>query len=105
MRSMRERCMSVLAGTTAFFVAGWSPAADPPPDGSADPATGFTLSSPAFAQGAWIPQQYAKEGKDLSPPLRWTDPPEGTKSLVLVCEDPDAPRGTWCVRRSRTWSV
>src|SRR5262249_51462493 len=33
--------------------------------------------------------------KDVSPPLEWAKPPDGTKSLVLICDDPDAPRKTW----------
>jgi Raf kinase inhibitor-like YbhB/YbcL family protein len=53
------------------------------------------VTSPAFTQGAAIPRQYTGDGADTSPPLRWTDPPAGAKSLALVCEDPDAPRGTW----------
>ncbi len=28
-------------------------------------------------------------------PLRWADPPQGTKTFALICDDPDAPRGTW----------
>jgi Raf kinase inhibitor-like YbhB/YbcL family protein len=53
------------------------------------------LSSPAFAEGATIPTQFTGDGADKSPPLRWGDPPQGTKAFALVCEDPDAPRGTW----------
>jgi Raf kinase inhibitor-like YbhB/YbcL family protein len=53
------------------------------------------LSSPAFQEGGTVPRQYTGDGKNVSPPLRWTDPPVGTKSFVLICDDPDAPRGTW----------
>jgi len=42
-----------------------------------------------------IPVKYTCDGPDLSPPLQWTIPPEGTKSLALICDDPDAPAGTW----------
>ncbi len=55
----------------------------------------FTLTSPAFASGDRIPKQYTGEGADASPPLEWTDPPEGAGSLALICDDPDAPVGTW----------
>jgi Raf kinase inhibitor-like YbhB/YbcL family protein len=55
----------------------------------------FELSSPAFGAGADIPKQYTGDGKDVSPPLRWAEPPQGTKSFALICDDPDAPRGTW----------
>ncbi len=51
----------------------------------------FELSSPAFADGDEIPIRYTCEGDDVSPPLRWTDPPEGTKSFALIVDDPDAP--------------
>ncbi len=54
----------------------------------------FTLTSPAFAGGAPIPEQYKGRlfGQDLSPELAWTAPPVATEELVLVVEDPDAPR-------------
>jgi Raf kinase inhibitor-like YbhB/YbcL family protein len=53
------------------------------------------LSSTAFPQGATIPKQYTGDGADQSPPLAWTDPPAGSQCLALICDDPDAPRGTW----------
>jgi Raf kinase inhibitor-like YbhB/YbcL family protein len=51
----------------------------------------FTLHSPAFADGQTIPIQYTCQGQDVSPPLAWTGIPEGTRSLVLIVDDPDAP--------------
>ena len=59
----------------------------------AEPA--LKVSSSAFEPGAYIPKQYTGDGPDVSPPLRWTDPPEGTKCFALICDDPDAPSGTW----------
>lgn len=53
------------------------------------------LFSSAFGNFEIIPIQYTGEGDDISPPLRWQDAPIGTRSLALICEDPDAPRGTW----------
>ena len=53
------------------------------------------LSSTAFAEGQTIPAEHTGDGKDTSPSLKWSDPPAQTKSLALVCDDPDAPRGTW----------
>lgn len=53
------------------------------------------LSSPAFAEGATIPKQHTGDGADTSPALSWSEPPAGTKSLALICDDPDAPVGTW----------
>jgi len=53
------------------------------------------LTSSAFAEGAMIPAKYSCDGQDISPPLAWTDLPDGAKSLALICDDPDAPVGTW----------
>jgi Raf kinase inhibitor-like YbhB/YbcL family protein len=49
------------------------------------------ISSTAFAPGSAIPARHSCEGNDVSPPLRWTGIPAGTKSLVLIVDDPDAP--------------
>ncbi len=51
----------------------------------------MTLKSPAFAQGAEIPSQYTCQGRDIAPQLQWDGIPEGTRSLVLIVDDPDAP--------------
>jgi Raf kinase inhibitor-like YbhB/YbcL family protein len=53
------------------------------------------LTSTAFQKGETIPKQYTSDGVDQSPPLQWSEPPSGIKSLALICDDPDAPRGTW----------
>jgi len=53
------------------------------------------LTSSAFKEGAMIPAQYTCDGKDISPPLNWSAVPEGTQSFALICDDPDAPIGTW----------
>ena len=49
------------------------------------------ITSSAFAEGQQIPKKYTGEGQDVSPPLAWSDLPAGTKELVLICDDPDAP--------------
>ena len=54
-------------------------------------AMALTLTSPAFKQGGKIPSSYTCEGDDVSPPLVFEGVPEGTKSLALVIDDPDAP--------------
>jgi Raf kinase inhibitor-like YbhB/YbcL family protein len=53
------------------------------------------ISSSAFKFGEEIPKKYACDDIDISPPLTWSGAPEGTKSFVLICDDPDAPVGTW----------
>ncbi len=55
----------------------------------------FTLTSPAFSEGARIPDRYTCTAEDLSPPLTWSGAPSGTQSFALVVEDPDAPGGTF----------
>ena len=59
------------------------------------PTSGLVVSSAAFPEGAPVPVRHTCDGEDLSPPLRWTGVPVGTRSFALVCDDPDAPRGTW----------
>jgi Raf kinase inhibitor-like YbhB/YbcL family protein len=56
---------------------------------------GFALQSGVFDHGGPIPRRHSCEGEDLSPPLSWSGPPEGTRSLALVVDDPDAPAGTF----------
>ncbi len=63
--------------------------------GTEEPPMAFTLTSPAFEPNGRIPKPYSGEGQDASPPLAWSDPPAGTQALALVCDDPDAPVGTW----------
>ena len=55
----------------------------------------ITITSSAFSEEGMIPRQYTCDGEDISPPLKWAGIPEGTKSLALICDDPDAPVGTW----------
>ena len=49
------------------------------------------ISSTAFPDGTPIPRKYSGDGEDLSPPFSWSDVPDGTRELALICEDPDAP--------------
>ncbi|MDH4220912.1 MAG: YbhB/YbcL family Raf kinase inhibitor-like protein, partial [Candidatus Aminicenantes bacterium] len=53
------------------------------------------ITSAAFDEGGMIPEKYTCDGIDISPPLTWTSVPDGTKTLALICDDPDAPLGTW----------
>lgn len=53
------------------------------------------LTSAAFKNNESIPEQYTCEGKNISPPLAWSGAPAGTRSFVLIVDDPDAPHGVW----------
>jgi Raf kinase inhibitor-like YbhB/YbcL family protein len=53
------------------------------------------VTSLAFKNGEAIPKQYTADGRNISPPLQWPLPPGASKSLALICEDPDAPGGTF----------
>jgi Raf kinase inhibitor-like YbhB/YbcL family protein len=53
------------------------------------------IYSSAFEDGGMIPSKYTCDGADISPPLAWSGLPEGTKSIAIINDDPDAPMGTW----------
>ena len=55
----------------------------------------IVVTSPAFEEEDFIPTVYAGVGDDISPELNWEKVPLGTKTFALICEDPDAPRGTF----------
>lgn len=57
--------------------------------------SGIELKSSAFTDHAPVPRRYALEGENESPPLTWSGVPEDATELVLLCEDPDAPSGSF----------
>jgi len=59
------------------------------------PTRHLTLTSSAFRDGESIPVPHTCDGEDLSPPLIWTGAPVETRTFALICDDPDAPSGTW----------
>lgn len=69
-----------------------SPIALPEKGGQAMP---FELTSSVFTQEGAIPRKYSCDGQDISLPLEWKDPPQGTRSFALIADDPDAPMGVW----------
>lgn len=86
-------CCSILA--ISFSLIGYSCSND-----VADPAikgavVSIKLTSTAFKDGGAIPAKYTADGQDTSPALAWSDVPAGAKTLALICDDPDAPGGTW----------
>ena len=64
-----------------------------------DPAKGgvvkLQVTSTAFAEGQPIPAKHVGTAENLSPALQWSGVPSAAKSLALICDDPDAPMGTW----------
>ena len=55
----------------------------------------FVVKSASFPEGGAIPKQYTCDAADVSPALSWAGAPQGTLSLALIADDPDAPVGTW----------
>lgn len=53
------------------------------------------LNSVAFKNGESIPRQFTCDGIDISPPLEWSGVPKTAKTIAIICDDPDAPAGTW----------
>ncbi len=55
----------------------------------------INVESSAFKEGQSIPKQYTCDGVNISPPLEWKGVPKNAKTLAIICDDPDAPTGTW----------
>jgi len=55
----------------------------------------MNLESPVFSNNGNIPSKYSCRGENINPPLKISGVPQKAKSLVLIVDDPDAPRGTW----------
>jgi len=55
----------------------------------------LNLTSPAFDQGGTMPRRFTCDGENVSPPFAWSGVPEGVRSFLFVCDDPDAPGGVF----------
>ncbi len=55
----------------------------------------ISVTSKEFSEAGLIPKKFTCDGKDVSPSLSWTGIPAGARSIALICDDPDAPMGTW----------
>ena len=53
------------------------------------------LTSAAFKESQTIPRAYTCDGANVSPPLEWSGVPKTAKTIAIICDDPDAPAGTW----------
>ncbi|MCH7890117.1 MAG: YbhB/YbcL family Raf kinase inhibitor-like protein [Gemmatimonadetes bacterium] len=97
--ALRYGVVVVAAATVLAVVACSSGSDDEEPVAESQPAapTELTiqLTSAAFAEGADIPEKYTCDGGDVSPALAWSGVPQGTQSIALIADDPDAPHGTW----------
>jgi len=58
-------------------------------------AMAFEIKSSAFSNEGAIPSRYTCDGSNVSPPFSWSGAPAETKAFALICDDPDAPAGTW----------
>jgi len=94
----------LLRGLTALaLVTGCAREAPPPPAPAGAPtakeanaeSAALQVTSSAFSDGQPIPTKYTCDGENVSPPLKWTGVPAAAKSVALICDDPDAPAGTW----------
>jgi Raf kinase inhibitor-like YbhB/YbcL family protein len=86
-----ERALPSLRLRQVFRLASILPATEILLKSMGSSAMTMTLTSPAFKPNGQIPSKYTCEGDDVSPPLAWNGVPEGTKSFVLIIDDPDAP--------------
>jgi len=87
------------ARTKIFFAAGLLAGLLTACNSQNPPTNGVAMKLPitttAFAEGQPIPRRHAFKDQDISPALQWSDVPPAAKSLALICDDPDAPMGTW----------
>jgi len=84
-----------IGGETGTFTVKTAPATTTPTSTPPPERKPLELTSTVFQNNATIPTKYTCDGQDVSPALSWTQPPPGTKSFALICDDPDAPGGTW----------
>ena len=97
LRKLLSRALWLMAATTVLTVLLLSPGcgrSDPLPAEDLKLPT-IILRSSAFADGGMIPTTFTCDGSDSSPPLEWSGVPTSARSLALICDDPDAPMGTW----------
>lgn len=62
-------------------------AALPGPEARAQAPHPIIVTSPTMQTGRMMPRDYSPDGRNLSPPLEWTNLPEGTAQLAVICQD------------------
>jgi Raf kinase inhibitor-like YbhB/YbcL family protein len=90
---IKKPFLFLLIFIAALMVSGCRSLSDEISDGQVQMT--IQITSSAFSEGGTIPQKYTCDGVNVSPPLSWTGLPNGTKSLAMIADDPDAPVGTW----------
>jgi Raf kinase inhibitor-like YbhB/YbcL family protein len=88
-----KQIFSLFLILASLIIASGCRASSEAPEG--ETAMSIPLTSTAFTEGGTIPKKYTCDDADLSPALAWSGVPEGTRSLALIADDPDAPVGTW----------
>lgn len=83
--------LAVMACATRPQTTEQSPIANTPKEDKLE----IKLTSAAFKEGGPIPRPYTCDGVNVSPPLEWSGVPKTAKTLAIVCDDTDAPGGTW----------
>ena len=89
-RRLAAEAAGLLMVAGLFAACGGNRAQDPLADGTVTPARAIQLTSLAFPDGGDIPKEYTCDGFDASPALAWSGLPQGTRSLAVVVDDPDA---------------
>lgn len=85
-------CRKMAAGALVLFLAAYFCVCA---YGSAGKGARIDLTSSVFKEGGMIPQKYGFNDENVSPPLVWSKVPDGTQSIAIICDDPDAPSGDW----------
>ena len=88
---MHHKRATILTVAVLFAASIWIS----PVFGAESKGAGMELKSSAFIEGADLPRKHTCDAEDISPLLRWSNVPAGTKAFALIADDPDAPAGTW----------
>lgn len=93
---MRAELLIILMTVGLFGCASRpQPNAQVPTKTPAENGLGIQLASSAFKEGEPIPRAYTCDGPNVSPALEWSGVPKNARTLAIICDDPDAPAGTW----------
>jgi Raf kinase inhibitor-like YbhB/YbcL family protein len=94
-RVARYSLITIAASLTTIACSPAKPPAEDAIQSKRKDLPSFQLSSPAFSNNQSLPSRFACEGAGVSPPLTFSDLPPKTKTVAIILEDPDAPKGTY----------